>query len=154
MPPGKGHWKCRRLIGATFLVALFAVGAAWAKPASPVGIWLHPNQRIHVEIVPCENRLCGQIVWFRWPNDAEGLPLVDLKNPNPALRGRPLMGLQVLDGLLRAEDGTWGNGRIYNPDDGAEYQANMSIGDDDAVRVRVFRLMPIFGETLIWTRVR
>jgi uncharacterized protein (DUF2147 family) len=98
--------------------------------------------------------LCGKIVWFRWPNDAQGPPLVDLKNANPALRTRPLLGLTVLNGVRRADDGTWKDGRIYNPDDGEDYRALMSIQDDGKLRVRAYVLLPALGKNLIWTRVR
>jgi uncharacterized protein (DUF2147 family) len=98
--------------------------------------------------------LCGKIVWFRWPNDAQGLPLVDFKNTDPALRTRPLLGLTVLYGLRRADERTWEGGKIYNPDDGEDYQAQMSIQDDGTLRVRAYVLLPLFGSTFIWTRIR
>lgn len=136
------------------LFALFAATPAIAQSPTPVGVWLHPNQRIQVEIAPCGDRLCGRLIWFKWPNDAQGLPLVDLKNPAPALRSRPLLGLQILEGLRRTGDRTWEDGRIYNPDDGTLYRTTMSLQDDGSMRVRAFVLLPIFGQTLIWTRVR
>lgn len=59
---------------------LFAASPAAAQSPTPIGVWLHANQRIQIEIEPCDDRLCAKIVWFQWPNDAQGLPLVDLKN--------------------------------------------------------------------------
>lgn len=114
---------------------------------------MHENGRIKLEIAPCGDELCGKLVWFRWPNDAQGLPLVDLKNPDSALRARPLLGLTVLTGLRRAADGKWEDGAIYNPDDGEKYGVQVSIQDNGNLRARVYKLLPIFGETLIWTRV-
>lgn len=135
-------------------VVLFAATPVGAQSPTPVGIWLHSNKRIQVEIAPCGARLCGKMVWFRWPNDAQGLPLVDLNNPDRALRARPLLGLRILRGLRRAGERTWENGRIYNPDDGTEYRAKMSIEDDGTLHVRAYVLLPILGKTLVWTRVR
>lgn len=125
-----------------------------AQGATPVGVWLHANKRIRIEIVPCGDRLCATIVWFRWPNDAQGLPLVDLKNADPALRGRPLLGLKVLYGLRRTAANSWEDGKVYNPDDGTDYQARMSIGKDGTLRIRAYLLLPLFGKTLVWTRVQ
>jgi uncharacterized protein (DUF2147 family) len=119
-----------------------------------VGVWLHQNKRIQLEITPCGESWCGKLIWFRWPNDAQGLPLVDLKNPDPALRNRPLLGLTVLAGIRRTGERTWEDAKIYDPDDGANYNASMSIQDDGTLRVRAYVLLPIFGETEIWTRVR
>jgi uncharacterized protein (DUF2147 family) len=88
------------------------------------------------------------------PTTPKGLPLVDLKHPDPALRKRPLLGLTVLRGLRRTGENTWEDGRIYNPDDGTEYNASMSIQNDSTLRVRAYVLLPLFGHTFIWTRVR
>lgn len=146
----------------SLLLVLFAATSAGAQSATPVGaqgltplgVWLHANKRIQIEIAPCGDRLCGKIIWFKWPNDAQGQPLVDLKNSDRALRTRPLLGLAVLNGLRRADDGTWEDGKIYNPDDGGNYHALMSIQNDGTLRVRAYVLLPIFGETQLWTRVR
>lgn len=143
-----------RRIAYALLFALLAATSAGAQSQTPVGVWLHANKRIRVAIAPCGDRLCGKIVWFRWPNDAQGLPLVDLKNANPALRTRPLLGLTVLNGVHRAGDGTWKDGKIYNPDDGESYQALMSVQADGKLRVRAYVLLPALGKNLIWTRIR
>ena len=135
------------------LPVLLAATPAGAQSPTPVGVWLHANKRIEVEIVPCGELLCGKLVWFRWPNDAQGLPLVDLKNTDPALRTRPLLGLSILYGLRRTGARIWEGGKIYNPDDGVDYNALMSIQDDGSLRVRAYVLHPIFGKTLIWSRV-
>jgi uncharacterized protein (DUF2147 family) len=136
------------------LAALLAATSVSAESPTPVGVWLHPNGRIQVEIAPCGDRLCGKLVWFKWPNDAQGLPLVDVKNSDPALRTRPLLGLTVLYGLRRTDERSWEDGKIYNPDDGVDYRAEMSIQDDGALRIRAYVLLPTLGETQIWTRVR
>jgi uncharacterized protein (DUF2147 family) len=135
------------------LIVLFVATPARAQDPTPVGVWLHENKRIKVEIAPCGDALCGKLVWFKRPNDAAGLPLVDVLNPNPVLRTRPLLGLEILHGLRPAGDGTWEDGTIYNPDDGETYSASMSIQGDGSVRVRVYVFLPLFGETKIWTRV-
>ena len=143
-----------RRFAYALLFALLAATPVNAQSQTPVGVWLHANKRIRVAIAPCGDRLCGKIVWFRWPNDAQGLPLLDLKNANPALRTRPLLGLTVLNGLRRADDGTWKDGRIYNPDDGEDYRALMLVQADGKLRVRAYVLLPTLGKNLIWTRVR
>lgn len=143
----------RRIVYA-LLFALLAVTSGSAEGRTPIGVWLHANKRIQVAIASCGGRLCGKIVWFRWPNDAQGLPLVDLKNSDPALRTRPLLGLVVLRGLRRAGDGTWKDGRIYNPEDGVNYRAQMSIQEGGALRVLAYVLLPALGQTQVWTRIR
>ncbi|MCG6857402.1 MAG: DUF2147 domain-containing protein [Salaquimonas sp.] len=136
------------------LFTLLGTNLVSAQSDTPVGVWLDASKRIQVQIFPCGDRLCGKIVWFEWPNDEQGLPLVDLKNENPELRSRPLLGLVVLRGLTASGENTWMDGKIYNPEDGMDYGAEMSIQDNSALRVRVYVLQSVMGETQIWTRVR
>jgi uncharacterized protein (DUF2147 family) len=108
-----------KIFVALLFTLLFATPAC-AQSLTPIGGWLHANKRIRLEIAPCGDVLCGTLVWFRWPNDGEGLPLVDLKNPDPALRARPLLGLTVLSGLRRTGEKIQEDSKIYNPDDGED----------------------------------
>src|SRR4026207_1934376 len=118
-----------RIAFALLFVALSTALAAAQSP-TPVGVWLPATAR--VEVARCGDRLCGRRVWFRWPNDRAGQPLVDLQNADPKLRGRPLLGLTIVRGLRRTGERAWGDGQIYNPDDGVDYLAAMSIQPDGA----------------------
>ena len=140
-------------VGAQSATHVAEAPAPAVESPTPVGEWLHANQRIKIQIEPCRDLLCGKIIWFKWPNDAQGLPLVDLKNADPALQARPLLGLTVLHGLRRAAKNKWEDGYVYNPDDGENYRANMTIQNDGTLRIRAYLLIPLFGHTLIWTRV-
>jgi uncharacterized protein (DUF2147 family) len=142
-----------RILLAVFGLML-ASGSAMAQAQTPMGVWLHDNQRIQIEISPCENALCAKIVWLKFPNDARGMPRVDSRNPQAGFRERPLLNLTVLEGLRQTGDNSWEDGKIYNPDDGGEYRARMSIGSDGSLLVRAYLLIPLFGRTFVWTRVR
>jgi uncharacterized protein (DUF2147 family) len=142
---------------AALVVTALAGGqsSAAALDPTPTGVWLHANQRFQIEIAACGvDLLCAKIVWFRAPNDAQGMPRVDVKNADPALRSRPLLGLTVLRGLHRTGDNSWVDGKVYNPDDGTDYQATMSLGKDGALRIRAYVMLPLLGKTLTWTRIR
>jgi uncharacterized protein (DUF2147 family) len=92
-------------------------------------------------------------VWFKSPNNAQGEPLLDLKNTDPALRRRSLLGLTILTGLRRADENRWVDGKIYNPQDGVNYEALITIQDNGDLRLRTYVLLPLFGKTRIWTRI-
>ena len=79
--------------------------------------------------------------------------MVDFKNSNHFLRARPLLGLTVVHAFLRTSEHRW-EGKIYNPDDGIEYNAVMTIQTDGTLHVRAYVLLPALGKTLIWSRVR
>ena len=142
-----------RLCWALSALVLLALPTAAQNP-TPVGVWLHPDKRIEIEIAPCGDRLCAKIVWFKRPNGDDGLPLADVKNKDLALRTRPLLGLNVLQGLRAAGENNWEDGEVYNPDDGINYRARMSIDRAGDLRIRAFLLLPLLGHTMIWTPVR
>ncbi len=125
-----------------------------AQSATPIGVWMHANKRFQIEIAPCADRLCAKVVWLLKPNNAEGLPRTDVNNPDPALRARPVLGLEVLNGLRQTGADKWEDGNIYNPDDGSNYRAALSLDKDGNLKVRAYVLVSLLGKDLIWTRVK
>ncbi len=116
-----------------------------------LGIYGREGAETRVELYPCaENSLCGRIVWLRRLAEPDGSVRRDLKNPEPELRMRPLIGLEVLWGL-QGRDGTgrvWNRGRIYNPDDGNDYKARVEFREDNSIELKA--CIFIVCETQIW----
>jgi uncharacterized protein (DUF2147 family) len=83
--------------GLTCLVAILGGASAGA----PEGTWLSEDGGTKVLISNCGgNKLCGKVVWLEEPNDRKtGKPKTDALNPDPAKRTRPMLGLQVVNGL-------------------------------------------------------
>jgi hypothetical protein len=68
--------------------------------ADPKGLWL-AQDGAHVKVGPCGAGLCATIASPSSAVDPEtGRPWTDKYNPDPALRGRPLVGVPVLYGLV------------------------------------------------------
>ena len=63
-----------------------------------------------------------------------GLPWTDKNNPDPAHRGRPLIGVPVLYGLVPDGPGHW-SGRLYNIDNGNSYAGHLLEIDPRTIRV-------------------
>ncbi|MBL6454578.1 DUF2147 domain-containing protein [Belnapia sp. T6] len=100
--------------------------------------------------------LCGQIAWLRVPLDETGRPKPDLKNPDPALRDRPLCGPTVLDGLLPVpgEPGRWNAGSFYDPQDGRTYGLTATLRSADVLVARIYIGMPFLGSNQTLLRVQ
>jgi uncharacterized protein (DUF2147 family) len=128
-----------------------------AQELTPEGVWLHDNERIRVKVAPCHEQrdepLCGKIVWLKNPEDEEGKPRLDTENPDQAQRDQLVIGTTVIHGLVRSGPGLWTDGTIYNPDDGKTYRARVTMVDPNTLHVRVYVMLPLFGETKVWTRV-
>lgn len=117
---------------ALFQIVIAGPGNA-AGAADPSGTWLTQDGRARVRIERCGARLeqvCGFIVWMKEPVDANGQPLKDQNNPDPAKRSRPLLGHQLILGLKPAAEGRF-NGQIYNAENGKSYQISLSRGARD-----------------------
>jgi len=99
----------------------------------------------------CGGGLCGVIVGLKEPIDpATGKPQVDDKNPNPALKKRPMIGLTLFSGMQPSGPNKW-SGQIYNADDGSNYASSVSVAGPDTLRVEGCVGALCGGET--WTRV-
>jgi uncharacterized protein (DUF2147 family) len=137
--------------GLLLALGLFVGGRASA--ATPVGIWYAEGGAAKVAIEPCGEELCGRVVWLRSPFDEDGCDLQDRRNPDPTLRARKVEGLEILRGLTRRADGTWVNGRIYDPTTGNTYTCQLALDGDDRIRLRGYVGIPLIGRTTTWTRV-
>jgi uncharacterized protein (DUF2147 family) len=116
----------RLAMTVSLLIAVLALAPA-ARAGGVVGDWLSRDGDAVVRIAPCGDTLCGTFVWLKDSVDAAtGRPEVDEHNPNPALRGRPLVGMRFLGGFKPTGEGRWTDGRIYDPESGRTYHAKLS----------------------------
>jgi uncharacterized protein (DUF2147 family) len=135
------------MVGFTMLAAL---ASAAVNPDAALGRWRTETRNGVVQVDRCGTSICGTLV------GSDGLRtnpnLLDANNKNAALRGRKLMGLQILGGFTRA-DGQWTGGTIYNGDDGGTYKATVTPVDTDHLKVRGCIMWPLC-KTQTWTRIR
>ena len=116
---------------ALFLVLLFTP-PVFAEN-SPEGVWRMANGKVTVRVRYCgSNSLCANIIGLAQPLNKVGKPKTDHENPNPSLRNRRIMGLQVVSGMAPAGANRW-KGRIYNADDGGTYRAEMRLSGNSMI---------------------
>jgi len=133
------------------IATLFGATSAPAQSTEPVGVWLTEKGDARVKVSKCGSGICGVIVGLKDPIDpATGHPQVDDKNPNPALRTRPVIGISLFIAMRLSAPGKW-SGQIYNADDGGTYVSYVTFTGGDALRVEGCVGMICGGET--WTRV-
>jgi len=104
--------------------AAFALSVLPAMGAQdgPTGTWRVEDGKALIRIVDCGGQYWGVVAW-------EKAPGVDRKNPNPALRSRPTLGIPVLLALKPAQQGEW-RGHIYNAEDGQTYESHIKLSGD------------------------
>jgi uncharacterized protein (DUF2147 family) len=123
--------QCAAVIGLLTAALVAPVSPSHAASADPTGYWMKPDaeRESKIEVFKCgkkKTNLCAKIAWLKEPNDSKGQPLHDVRNENPAMRGRPIMGLPIFTDLVPSAPSTW-NGKIYNPEDGRTYTATLTV---------------------------
>ena len=87
---------------------------------------VHDTQAVHRALVRA----------FSFPGTGVSIegPATDSHNPDPALRARSLIGVQVLSGFTQEGD-AW-HGTLYYPFGGKTYRAYISRNPDNSLKVR------------------
>lgn len=130
--------------------ALFVLGLAHAGEHDVYGLWSSGDSLLAIE--PGEDgSLSMTIIALRdavyRADENEGVPgepRRDDRNPDEALRHRPLVGLELLDGY-RFGNGRW-EGRIYDPESGNTYASRMER-DGPRLKMRGYVAVPMLGRT-------
>ncbi|WFU17731.1 DUF2147 domain-containing protein [Bradyrhizobium sp. CB3481] len=143
---------CTKTLVIAVTAAFLAATSAFAQGAAePSGVWQTQAGDARVKISKCGGGICGVIVSLKEPIDqATGKPQVDDKNPNPAMKKRPMLGLPLFSGMQPVAANKW-SGQIYNADDGGTYASSISVAGPDTLRVEGCVGALCGGET--WTRV-
>jgi len=142
----------KRLAAAALLV--IAAQAASFAQASPTldGTWLTADGSAKIRFEPCAAALCGRLVWLREPNDPEtGQPILDKNNPNPAQRGRPLLGIPVITDIKAIERGEW-RANAYNAEDSETYEVTLKLTSPNQLALRGCGLFGLICKRELWSR--
>jgi uncharacterized protein (DUF2147 family) len=134
-----------RIVLAALAVAL----AAPASAADPIaGRWTTVERDSVITVGPCGATLCGRITRFLRPPSTPNP--VDRNNPDPKLRGRPILGMAVLTGFT--DQGKDWRGRIYDPRSGRNYKSIVSRQPDGSLKVQ--GCVAFLCRTQVWAPVR
>ena len=135
---------------------------AWAADAGDdaiLGSWHTTDDKSQVKIFQHEQQYFGQVASLtrpNWPADDKfgmgGKPRTDRNNPNPALRDRPIAGIQFMSGFTYAGNNHWVDGKIYDPETGKSYKCKMTLLSNHQLEVRGYIGFSLIGRTVVWTR--
>ena len=139
-------------IFSVLLVACAVLFASQASAQSGLGTWLNTDKKGKIVLWECGSEgLCSKIVWLKDPTDENGRPWRDMLNPDPAKRSRPVIGIDVLEGLKKVGPNTW-QGHIYDPEVGKRYYLKYIKIGADKVEIRGCLSSGWPCRTKYWTR--
>jgi len=114
--------------------------------------------------VSCPEGFCGTLSKIIVPTEgltaeeiaaAQTMPIesfTDQRNKDPALRWRPMLGLQILTLRYGSKPGVY-DGEIYNPQDGETYTGYVQMLAPDVARLNGCVLYNIICQGEDWVRV-
>jgi len=149
--------KCLLFILAAMTVMAAPVFGVTGGEGSVFGVWMTEQGNSRLEIAPCGDKACAKVIWMKhatYQNNADGpvgTEKVDRRNPDPTLRNRPILGLQVMEGLT-LEGEWWRNGSCYDPQTGKTYQCKMRLESPTELKLRGYIGFSLFGRSYTLTR--
>ena len=131
---------------AAFTVAFAALATALPAQADQAGdlrgVWRNPHNTVHVDIRPCEQSVCGYVVWAseKARRDArEG--------------GTPeLVGQQLFRDFSPGKNGVW-KGRVFVPDLGKVFSGSAERLDGRSLKAKGCLFANVLCKSQVWVRV-
>ncbi|MBX2806215.1 MAG: DUF2147 domain-containing protein [Hyphomicrobiales bacterium] len=125
------------------------------KSEDVFGSWRLPENNSIVDIYECSGRVCVKVVSVADPGRR------DVRNPDPALRDRLLIGIVIADKFQRARDPSdlserkfqW-RGQLYSTLDGATYDGSLNLLDKDTITMVGCVLSGLFCEAKTFKRIK
>lgn len=137
---------------ALIIALLWSLGVAAQEQRSVEGVWINGDGDGWIELAIVGGKLQGKIIGSPDDPDNSEPSRLDIENPDPSLRTRPLRGLTILSDFSDEGNGHWSGGRVYDPNSGNTYKGTITVVDDATLKLRGFIGISLFGRTETWQR--
>jgi uncharacterized protein (DUF2147 family) len=118
------------------------------------GKWESAEKNLIVLVYKEGSKFSGKIIWY---SDTGGKPMdygTDKRNPDPKLRNRKILGMNVLhDMVYKSDSNSWEDGVIYESKNGREWNASIYIDKNGMLKVKGYWHVKLIGKTMTFTRV-
>jgi uncharacterized protein (DUF2147 family) len=118
-----------------------------------LGKWMNVNKDLEVEVYKYNGQYHAKVIWFGCINGSKMSDFYDDKNPNPTLRTRPWLGLEVLNALNYNGGTEWNNGKIYDPNSGYTFSSVCRLENSNKLKVRGYWLYEWIGKSLTFNKM-
>lgn len=144
----------KKIISLCGFLVLIGVSVFAQEKDAILGKWQNPTGEGRIEIFKKGDAYFGKLYWLRDPNNDQGTPKLDVKNPDPSKKNRPVKDLEILTNFHYKGKGLWADGEIYDPKVGKTYHCKMTLKGPDQLSIRGYVGISLLGRSEIWTRVK
>lgn len=136
----------------------FCTSGFYAIPDSDrvCGKWQSAEKNLIVQVYKDGEDFRAKIVWFN-DKDDPSRPMdtrLDSKNPQPALRTRKIVGMDVLEDMVYvAKSDSWENGKIYDALSGRTWSSAAYINPQGQLKVTGYWHFKWIGRTITFNRI-
>lgn len=142
----------KNIISTSVLSVLTFVCCAQKTPDAILGTWVTTAGNCKIEVYKQSEEFKAKIVWLK--RDANKLnDYTDEKNPDPALRSRKLLGLDVVDGLhYDSDENKYVDGVIYDARNGKKWDSVVWLTNDNLLKIKGYWVFGFLSETSTFKR--
>lgn len=136
---------------ALFGALSFALGAQ----NEILGVWFTEEKDGKIKVYKEGDQYFGKIIWIEDDaNDDDSEPRTDRENPDPDLRSRRIVGINILKDLeWDSDDQEWDDGTIYDPKSGNTYDVFARLEDPNTLYLKGYIGFSLIGRSTLWKRV-
>ena len=142
---------------STILLFLFLSLNMFAQinRSSILGKWISTDKTVAVQVYQQGKDYKAKLIWID-EKLGSGTPIhtrVDSRNPDPKLRTRKIIGMDILEGLhYNAEKERWEKGKIYDASTGRIWDTYAELDAKGRLYVRGYWKFTWIGKALHFTR--
>src|ERR1700757_3183082 len=120
------------LLRTTSIIAgiVLLSGAAPAFALDPTGDWLVADGVANIRVAQCNGSMWGVVAWEKQPGGR------DSKNPDPAKKGSPPLGMPILLDMKKKPGADSWEGQVYNAKDGQTYSSSITPTDAEHLEIK------------------
>jgi len=140
---------------ALILLTTFSTFAQSVSPSERIlGKWETPEKTIGIQVYMVNKDYKAKIIYY---TDTGGKPMdywTDKRNPDPALRSRKILGMEILRGLKYSpKTDSWEDGMIYDSKHGREWNAAVTFDKQGLMHVKGYWHFKWIGKTMVFKRM-
>jgi len=142
----------KKIIAALPFSLLIFVSRAQNTPDAILGTWVTAAGNCKIEVYKQKDEFKAKIVWLK--EDKNGMSdYMDIKNPDPALRTRKLLGMDVVHGLhYDPDENEYVDGVIYDARNGKKWDSVAWLTDDSLLKVKGYWVFKFLSQTNTFKR--